>query len=199
MVENSRNGQVGRVAIVAATLVVLGAGPAAAFLETGTLLTNAASATYLGGNQGTSVTYSATAKILVANPAVNVWKEDSPTYVQTTGGLVTFQICFSNGGANTAFNLHVFDRLPNNAFWLPATYSGWYGNLSGQPTALDFYYCAGPACTMTSGGWTQDLDGPDEWTWDDGTSPVYLRWMTGSDQGLGVGASGCIAFTLSIG
>jgi len=188
-----------RAVVIAAA--VMCAGKAAAFLETGTLLTNAASATYLGGNQGTSVTYSATAKILVANPAVNIWKEDSPTYVQTVGGLVTFQICFSNGGANTAFNLHVFDRLPNNAFWMPTSYSGWYGNLSGIPTELNFYWCTNAACTFESSGfWSgNDPDGPDLWTWDDGTAPVLLRWMTGPAQGLGVGASGCISFTLSIG
>lgn len=183
---------------MAAALVAC-AGRAAAFLETGTLLTNAASATYLGGNQGTSVTYSATAKILVANPAVNVWKDDTPTYVMTTGGLVTFQICFSNGGANSAFNLHIFDRLPNNAYWIPSSYSGWYGNLSKVPTPLTFYYCAGAGCTLSGGSWQPDADGPPAGTWDNGTTPVYLRWMTGASQGLGVGASGCISFTLSIG
>ena len=87
------------VVLALAVLVVWG-GPARAFLETGTLLTNAASATYTGGDQGTSVTYSATAKILVANPAMFLWKAATPTVVGTSGGFATYVICFSNGGGS---------------------------------------------------------------------------------------------------
>jgi hypothetical protein len=73
MVRMRRSSKVARSAVVALALVAGAGGNALAFLETGTLLTNAASATYMGGGQGTQVTYSATAKILVANPAVFMW------------------------------------------------------------------------------------------------------------------------------
>ena len=55
--------------MVAVLTAVLVAGEAGAFLDTGTLLTNSASATYSAWNQASSISYSATAKILVANPA----------------------------------------------------------------------------------------------------------------------------------
>src|SRR5687767_7904104 len=87
-----------RIGSIAALASMLGQ-PAFAFLDTGTLLTNSASATYSAGVQGTSVTYSATAKILVANPAVFVYKDVTPTYIAVAGGAVTYTICFSNGGA----------------------------------------------------------------------------------------------------
>ena len=158
------------------------------------------SATMLTGGAGASVTYSATAKVLLLNPLVHIWKENAPTCVQTVGGMVTYRICFSNAGSNSAFNLQVLDRLASNSFWIPWTYSGWYVNLTGVPVAPDFYHCAGAACTSSSGPWTgPDPDGPPAWTWDDGTTPVYLRWVTGPADGLGIGRSGCITFTVSIG
>lgn len=173
-----------RVVLALAVLVVWG-GPARAFLETGTLLTNAATATYMGGNQGTSVTYSATAKILVANPAMFLWKGVTPTVAGTSGGFVTYVICFSNGGANTAWNVTITDRMPNNTFW-QAVNSAWVSN-----------------STLTT---THNLSDPpvNPWaanepplnTYSDDINPVFLRWVAGS---VGVGRSGCITFTLSVG
>lgn len=158
------------------------------------------SATMTTGSQPASVTYSATARVLLVNPLVHIWKENAPTYVMAMGGLVTFLISFSNAGSNSAFNVNILDRLPNNSFWLPASYSGWYRDLGGAATPLTFHYCAGAGCTANSGPWVgPDPDGPPAGTWDNGTTPVYLRWVTGQGQGLGPGTSGCIMFTLSIG
>ena len=165
----------------AAALAASVAGEACAFLDTGTLLTNAASATYMGGGQATQVTYSATAKILVANPAVFLWKDCTPTYVATSGGLVTCQICFSNGGANTAFKVTVNDRLPNNSYWQTAGYGFWAAGASVQQAS-----------------WATAIGGP----WTAGTPlngqfvPLFLRWVVSP---LGIGNSGCIQFVLSIG
>ena len=171
--------------LLALAILVVWGGSARAFLETGTLLTNAASATYTGGNQGTSVTYSATAKILIANPAMFLWKAATPTVVGTSGGLTTYVICFSNGGANTAWNVTITDRLPNNTFW-DAINSSW---VSGS--------------TLTT---THNLSDPPVNPWvaneppagqgSTNTTPVFLRWVAGS---VGVGRSGCITFTLSVG
>ena len=130
-----RRGFARRMTALTAAAAWLVAGNASAFLDTGTLLTNAASATYMGGGQGTSVTYSATAKILVANPAVYLWKDVTPTYMAVAGGQVTYTICFSNGGANTAFNVTIFDHLPQNTTWT-AGYSAWWVDLTG--TGRDF-------------------------------------------------------------
>ncbi len=181
-----RTGKLVRVSLATVALVVLGGGEAFAFLQSGTLLTNAASATYLGGGQTTSVTYSATAKILVANPAMFMWKDDTPTVVGTAGGTVTYLICFSNGGANTAFNVTIKDRLPNNTFWLTLGYSAW---VSGG-TIADSYG------STANGPWT---DGPLDTTLTDMTpsgAGLFLQWVASP---VGVGKSGCITFLLSIG
>jgi uncharacterized repeat protein (TIGR01451 family) len=181
-----RKGMQSRLGLAAALAVgvmaLLSSGVSWAFLDTGTLLTNAASATYMAGSQGTSVTYSATAKILIANPAVYVWKDGSPTYVATAGGLVRFTICFSNGGANSAFNMLIYDHLPPN--------TAVYGNCS----AADYQgYAVGTTLTMQYGG---SINGP----WTTGCPPVtttspWLRWQVGM---LGIGTTGCISFNATI-
>lgn len=183
-----------RIGMVAALAGMLGQ-PALAFLDTGTLLTNSASATYSAGVQGTSVTYSATAKILVANPAVFLYKEiygGAPTaYISPTGGTVTYTICFSNGGANTAFNVTIKDRLPNNTFWSTSFYSAWAVDLTGAAYV--------PAMSWSLGGST----------WQAGTPPAggqmglpnpssqagFIQWIVPT---LGVGRSGCVIFSVEL-
>ena len=174
--------------LVAAGVVVLLGGRAWGFLDTGTLLTNSASATYMAGSQGTSVTYSATAKILVANPAIYVWKFDAvPSYVGTlTGGLVRFRICFSNGGANSAFNLLIYDHLPPNTY-IPSCAAGDYEMyVSGGTTTIEAQYAnsmAGPWTTYVPPSCTPI------------TYALWLRWRVGM---LGLRMSGCISFNASI-
>jgi uncharacterized repeat protein (TIGR01451 family) len=178
----------GRVLTLAAACG-LPAREALAFLQTGTLLTNAASATYMAGSQGTSVTYSATAKILVANPAVNIWKTVTPLTVGSAGGFVTYQICFSNGGANTAFNLTVNDRLPNNSYWVATStadlpdYEAWAIQISGGSSIQASWGSTFPPLTPGI---------PPAGT----GSPIFMRWTT---PNLGIGRSGCITFTVSLG
>ena len=156
--------------------------PAGAFLDTGTLLTNSASATYMGGGQGTSVTYSATAKILVANPAVFLWKDCNPTVVTTVGGFVTCVLSFSNGGANTAFNVTVNDRLPNgNGCWFQGVVSSWSG--AGAPAGSYSY---------NSTTWAAGMPGVGV----NSATGIWLRWIMPS---LGIGVSGVITFVVSFG
>jgi len=205
-----RAGGMMRAGVVMAALMVVG-GKACAFLETGTLLTNAASATYLGGNQGTSVTYSATAKILVANPAVFMWKKGgscdpnmqagaTPTYIGVVGGVVQFRVCFSNGGANTAFNGQIVDRVPNDAEWISG--SGWFGKLNGSPTTFlavgGVRHCHDNTCTPSAGPWASDYPTAGDATPTAlGGVNLFVRWMTGASEGLGIGASGCVTYQVN--
>ncbi len=187
-----RRGFARRMTALAAAAAWLVAGNASAFLDTGTLLTNAASATYMGGGQGTSVTYSATAKILVANPAVYLWKDVTPTYMAVAGGAnVTYTICFSNGGANTAFNVTIFDHLPQNTVWQTAGYSAWYVDLTN--TGRDF------SGTPPNGAAAFSAGAPPPWGAlpADGTAVAagYLQWVVPS---LGLGKSGCIVFVVKL-
>ncbi len=176
----------GAIAVVAG---VLASGNAFAFLDTGTLLTNSASASYQTNppsSPAPAVTYSATAKILVANPAIFLWKDGSPTQVTASaGGTVDFVICFSNGGANSAFNLTITDKLPNNTFWW-GSYSMWYTDLTGSAqTGVTTYYA------------TAGANGP--WFPNPGmgaAQPLWVQWVIPNQ---GVGTSGCIRFTISVG
>lgn len=176
-------------AVVAAGAILMIAGQAQAFLDTGTLLTNSASAVYEApAGTNNSVSYSATAKILVANPAVYLWKEVTPTQVTASaGGLVTFKICFSNGGANTAFKLTITDKLPNNTIWWN-NYTSWYTNLAGAVvTTMAPWY----SLTSVNGPWYPNPGSP--------LGPagsVFMQWVVPE---MGVGMSGCIQFTVSVG
>ncbi len=149
---------------------------------------NAASATYTGGGQGTSVTYSATAKILVANPQVFLWKQVAPTVVGSAGGLVTYTLCFSNGGANTAFNVTIVDRWPNNAYWVDCTavnYSAWVG---GGATITGTWTTAVPGVNASALCPPSGYAGP--------ATGMFFEWVVSP---MGIGYSGCITFTLSLG
>jgi uncharacterized repeat protein (TIGR01451 family) len=175
-----------------AFVFALAAGDARAFLETGTLLTNSASATYSAGSQNTSVSYSATAKILVANPKVFLYKDASPTFVNPAGEEVEFQLCFSNGGANTAFNVTITDKLACGLVWVdgtcgPTYYGAWQDNgpapyfttssdgvnfSSGCPPAG-----AGPVVPPAS------------------SSMTYLRWVVDK---LDIGETGCVMYRVNM-
>jgi len=172
---------------------VLLAGEGSAFLDTGTLLTNSASATYAAGAPGSyqqsSISYSATAKILVANPAVFLWKDiDGPTCVTASaGGTIVFSICFSNGGANSAFNITVKDKLPNNTYYLKSTYSSWWIDLTGTGQTLQTYYANG-----SNGTWYPTTGAPEPCVV---TTCGFLQWVV---PALGVGRSGCVQFMVSL-
>lgn len=180
----------GKVAWAVATAVAFMAvgRDAHAFLDTGTLLTNAASATYMGGGQATQVTYSATAKILVANPAVMMWKDCTPTYVGTAGGYVTCVITYSNGGANTAFNVVITDRLPYNGAWVDCTAANQSNYLTGAATSATLYYSIG----NPYGPWTQGCPPAGITAQAPG---VFLHWVA---TPLGIGRSGVITFVLNV-
>jgi len=177
-----------RAAALCVFAAMVAAQNAGAFLDTGTLLTNAASATYTGGSQGTSVTYSATAKILVANPAMFLWKDVNPTYVAVAGGIVTYVLCFSNGGANSAFNFTITDKWPNNTSWAFVGNSSPYGAWATGGQAMN-----GTTASSLAGPWNP-ITGAAPIA--PGTNaPMWIRWVVPM---MGVGYSGCVTFALSI-
>ncbi len=186
-------------ALLAAALLASGQN-AWAFLETGTLLTNSASATYKAGNQATSVSYSATAKILVANPKVFLWKGSSPTFVGVTGGNVTFTLCFSNGGANSAFSVIITDRMPPGVQFVSPTCNPMEDPEDGGDD-YGAYQVVGPApaisysSTNENGPYTLGCPTPVPWgsTWP--AQGYFLQWTI--DQ-LDIKESGCIWYTVTI-
>ncbi len=168
--------------------LTLAAGDARAFLETGTLLTNSASATYRAGTQNTSVSYSATAKILVANPKVFLYKEVTPTYVSwANGGLVTYTLCFSNGGANTAFKITITDKLGMDLTWWNTCVSPYYmawQAVGGAPVI---------SWSVDGSNYTTACPPADRNT--TANTIKYVRWVV---DRLDIGESGCVQYTVSL-
>lgn len=182
------------IAWTALAAALVGAGEARAWLETGTLLTNTASATFAyRSGAGGSITYSATMKVLMANPAVLLYKKSTPTVITTVGGRVTYMLAFSNGGANTAFNVTINDTMPigSSAWWQGYTPSG--GGCGAEGVG---FWVGGGAIMIP----TFSQNGGASWT--NGTppigqqGPVMLRWVVPM---LGVGVSGVINYVVSLG
>ena len=92
----------------------------------GTLITNVACATYMApGGQGFAVTYCATQWVLVANPCLALQKLATPT-LQSSGGTVTFTLWVVNCSCtNSAFNVQVTDRLPDNMGYVAPSWANW--------------------------------------------------------------------------
>ncbi|MEK7474010.1 MAG: hypothetical protein AAB152_00110 [Candidatus Coatesbacteria bacterium] len=161
---------------------LLAAGGAYAWLETGTLLTNAASATYQNYGGQSTVTYSATMRVVVMNPYLFVWKDCTPTYVTTIGGYVTYTLSFSNGGANSAFNVTLNDIMPNGSgvWWIGyAGHGAWSG--TGVPA---------PSWSANGTTWAPGTPGFGQ------QGPLSLRWIVPS---LPAGASGIVTYVVSLG
>ncbi len=101
-------------------------GVSAAPTADGTLITNVACATFqAAGGQGFAVSYCVTAIVRVDSPCIALQKIANPT-VQSSGGTVTFSIYVVNCSCtNSAFNIMVTDRLPDNM-----SYSGNYAGIA---------------------------------------------------------------------
>jgi uncharacterized repeat protein (TIGR01451 family) len=96
----------------------------------GALITNNVSATY-GGSGGISIKYTvsylATANVLVSCPVVSLAKVAIPT-VQSAAGVVTFQIWVANTSMQaSAFNVVISDKLPDNVTFLGPVTTWWNG------------------------------------------------------------------------
>jgi uncharacterized repeat protein (TIGR01451 family) len=103
----------------------------------GTLITNLATATFstATGAQVT-VSYTATATVLVQNPCVSLLKVPDVT-VQAAGGTVTYTLWVVNcSPIMSAFNITVTDKLPDNVSY-DAARGNWNGGSGGTWTSSD--------------------------------------------------------------
>ena len=151
-----------------AALALLSASPGRVSAATadGTLITNVACATFsanIANTQGFSVTYCATAVVLVQNPCIALQKIANPT-VQASGGSVTFTLWVVNCAAtSSAWSISVTDRMPDNTAYAGGTFLSWNGvGGSGVWTAA---YSSNNT-TWFSGGQPANLQG----------APYYLRY-----------------------
>ena len=150
------------VALAAVGLLALTGKEAYAMTTDGTLITNVACATYMGASGGGfSVSYCATIVITLINPCIALQKLANPT-VQSSGGTVTYTIWVVNCSCtNSAFNITVTDRLPDNV-----SYDAWRGQWNGG----------------SGGTWTASYSPNNASPWTAGnpsagqTSPFYLRF-----------------------
>jgi len=180
------------------------AGPrqAGAMAVDGALITNTVAATYhsLAGlpptGPGYSMSYLASASVLVSCPQLIVSKRATPTtwcYIDwwtcgpetawgAPGGLVTFQLCTINTALDaSAFNVTLTDRYDQNVMW------------NNEETGLPLHYVL---------PYTYDISrSADAVSWTDaapvaGTSgPYYVRWTF---PVLGPGRSVCVAYTVEV-
>jgi len=168
----------------AALLVLVAVAPrhAEAMASDGALITNIVSATY-GGSGGPSiqytVSYRATANVLVSCPIVSLAKVAIPT-VQAAAGTVTFQVWVSNTSAQaSAFGLVITDMLPNNLTYANTLTFWWNGTAPAVTNAVSANNIA----------------------WQNGVpvvgqgSPYYLRWTIDK---LAPGRSGFIQYLATV-
>lgn len=151
----------------------------------GALITNNVTATY-GGSGGITikytVSYMATANVLISCPVVSLAKVAIPT-VQSAGSVVTFQVWVANTSLQaSAFNVVISDRLPDNVTWLGPQTVWWSGVL--------------PAPGLTSAESTNGVAAYVTGTPPAGQgSPYYLRWTI---DRLGPGRSGFIQYLATV-
>lgn len=117
--------------LAAAALLAGTAREARAVSTRGTMITNISSATFnTADGLPFMVTYSATALVRVAAPHIRVRKSATPSQ-QVPGGCVTFVLWLKNlDSMMTAYNVTMFDQLPDNMLYNDA-YSSWNGGSGG--------------------------------------------------------------------
>ncbi len=147
----------------------------------GTLMYNAVSATYHGVSgigAPYSVTYNATAQIVVSCPVISLRKYSNIT-VQNVGGAVTFFLCALNDSSQaSAFNVTLRDRMPANVAWL-GDYGTW-----GAAFSQELYSTDG----VTYSG---DLVGSPPTA---GASPLWFYWALT----IGPERSACIQYAVTV-
>lgn len=150
----------------------------------GALITNIVSATYhgAGGYPGAAnpfapkytMSYNATATILVSCPVVAITKRASTT-VQAVAGTVTFEICAVNSSLNaSAWNLVITDKLMDNMSYAPL-------RTSWAPAGTTIT----PVSSTDNAVWVGAE--PANGTF----NPLWLRWTISP---LGPGRSACVQF-----
>lgn len=171
--------------------------PVAAMTADGALITNTASASWyfgigsvlswgatttgnLGGNSpalaaagGFSVSYVASANVLVNCPVIGIQKIGAP-FSQAPGGTVSFTLCVVNTGSTSAFRLSITDRLPDNMETAnPPAYASWGGGTWTSSYSSD------------NVGYANGIPGNGQ------NAPYYLRWVV---DPLGPQKSACVTY-----
>jgi len=98
----------------------------------GTLVTNVATATFsTATNAGYTVSYTATATVLIQNPCVSLLKVPDIT-IQAAGGTVTYTLWVVNCSLTvSAFNITVTDKIPDNVAFGSGALGSWNGGSGG--------------------------------------------------------------------
>lgn len=156
--------------------LVLAGSRGQAMTTDGSLLTNLASGTYqITSGAAQTISYGASAMVIVMTPATVIGKVASPT-LQTSGGTVTFCINFVNqSGWASALNIVVTDVVPDNMKYLNGPWTSW-ATTAGANLYMAWATSAAPA--------TWNVGEPNTGQ----TSPVgtlFLRWtvdVTGPKQ-----------------
>lgn len=164
-------------------LALLLAAPQAAWslAVDGTLLDNAVSATFHGVS-GVSVqytvSYNATAEIMVSCPVVSLRKYSSIT-IQNVGGAVTFVLCALNDSAQaSAFNVTLRDRMPANVAWA-GDYGTWGAAFGDELYSTDGVTYAGDLSASPPSA---------------GAAPLWFFWSLT----IGPTGSACIQYAVTI-
>ena len=175
-------------AILVAWAGFLASGRVHAATVDGGLLTNTVSAvvdSYVGVPSGT-VSYSATALVMVCTPTIEMVKRASMT-VQGAGGTVTFCIWAVNASAFTsAFNVVLEDLIPSNFSYVKGGQDLWPSSLVTMGYAQ--LHPTGSCCAYT---WNDDP--PDGQTTLMG--PVWLKWAVSE---LGPNQSALMCFKMRL-
>jgi len=150
----------------------------------GALITNIVSATYHGAGGYPSsgnpyapkytMSYLATATVLVSCPVVSITKRANTT-VQAVAGTVTFEICAVNSSMNaSAWNLVITDKLMDNMAYAPV-WSSWApaGTIITPSKSVDGITYTAPEPVFGA------------------INPLWLRW---SIDRLGPARSACVQF-----
>ena len=148
----------------------------------GALITNNVTATY-GGSGGISikytVSYMATANVLISCPVVSLAKVAIPT-VQSAAGVVTFQIWVANTSMQaSAFNVVISDKLPDNVTFLGPVTTWWNGTAPATTTSSSSNGTTWPSSAPLAGQ----------------GGPYYLRWTLNQ---LAPGRSGFFQYTVTV-
>jgi len=174
----------GAMAGVLALVFVLAPGSARALTADGAMMTNIAMATYSGlGGWGTkyTVSYTASAPVLICNPVVWYSKIATPSMAAPTA-TVTFTVCAANNSITTsALNVQITDQIPGNM-----AFTGLVNSWS-SPTWVPLTPFNGAS---VNGPWAAGYPAV-------GAQNSFLRWTFGA-SGIGPGKSGCVTYTASV-
>jgi uncharacterized repeat protein (TIGR01451 family) len=159
-------------------------GVSRAMTADGAMITNFAAATGYWGVAGPAytsrytVSYNATAGVIVSCPVVHITKMVTPTMLAVSQ-TATYTVCIINNALNaSAFNLVVNDKMPDNMAWVTGLTNWSTGTAWSAPV-------------FSSNGTTWGVAEPPAGQ----GSPWFLQWRIGP---LGPNRSACVTFKMTV-